>query len=108
MFVAKLNIHFLPCFAFRDFCFAGGRRTGFPLAGFLGGNGGGRIRLRRPLVHIFEYVSIHSFNQSSLWSFDCFYDKSSQSLPCTWNIIVIFFELRYFGDGGKLNSRIIK
>src|SRR6202035_2059825 len=91
LFVAKLSIHFFPCFAFRDFCFAGGRRTGFPLDGLLGGNGGGRNRLGRRLAHIFEYVSIHSFNQSSLWSFDCFYDKSSPILPCTSNIIVIFW-----------------
>jgi hypothetical protein len=58
MFVAKLSIHFFPCFAFRDFCFGGGRRTGFPLNGFVGRNGCGH-RLRRCLIHIFEYVSSH-------------------------------------------------
>src|SRR6202035_995631 len=105
LFVAKLSIHFFPCFAFRDFCFAGGRRTGFPLAGFLGGNGGGRTRLRRRLVHIFEYVSIHSFNQSSLWSFDCFYlAKSSVYLEHHCD----FVNSGTSATAGKLNSTITK
>src|SRR4029077_17510876 len=113
LFVAKLSIHFFPCFAFRDFCFGGERRTGFPPNGFLGTNGCG-LRLGRCLIHIFEYVSsLCLFAFSAVISF-----RSSMvlisllpglSIVSTTKLRQVFrvpgtslcfFEFRYFGGGG--------